>query len=178
MKTILKSAVIGSALAVILFGAIETQAPLGIRLVPDAHAIIGLPFTPLSFAGVARRTAFRTMMWSGAAASASSAAAAQHQAAAAQQQAAAAQQQAAAAQQQAAAAQHQAAAAAAPPMPPTAPPPAAAGHILPLGTVVSGLPAGCISTPVGGRDYFYCGGNFYRAAFQGNNLVYVTAKPD
>ena len=171
MKTILKSAVIGSALAVILFGAIETQAPLGIRLVPDAHAIIGLPFTPLSFAGVARRTAFRTMMWSGAAASASSAAAAQHQAAAAQQQAAAAQQQAAAAQQQAAAAQHQAAAAA-------APPPAAAGHILPLGTVVSSLPAGCISTPVGGRDYFYCGGNFYRAAFQGNNLVYVTAKPN
>ena len=90
MKTILKSVVIGSTLAVILFGAIETQAPLGIRLVPDAHAIIGLPFTPLSFAGVARRTAFRTMMWSGAAASASSAAAAQHQAAAAQQQAAAA----------------------------------------------------------------------------------------
>jgi pyruvate/2-oxoglutarate dehydrogenase complex dihydrolipoamide acyltransferase (E2) component len=170
VKIILKSAIIGSALAVILFGAIETQAPLGIRLVPDAHAIIGLPFTPLSFAGVARRTAFRTMMWSGAAASASSAAAAQHQAAAAQQQAAAAQQQAAAAQQQAAAAHHQAAAAA-------APPPAAAGHILPLGTVVSSLPAGCISTPVGGRDYFYCGGNFYRAAFQGNNLVYVTAKP-
>jgi pyruvate/2-oxoglutarate dehydrogenase complex dihydrolipoamide acyltransferase (E2) component len=170
VKTILKSVVIGSALVVMRVGGIETQAPLGIRLVPDAHAIIGLPFTPLSFAGVARRTAFRTMMWSGAAASASSAAAAQHQAAAAQQQAAAAQQQAAAAQQQAAAAHHQAAAAA-------APPPAAAGHILPLGTVVSSLPAGCISTPVGGRDYFYCGGNFYRAAFQGNNLVYVTAKP-
>jgi len=178
VKTILKSAIIGSVFAVILFGAIETQAPFGIRLVRDAHAIIGLPFTPLSFAGVARRTAFRTVMWSGAAASASSAAAAQHQVAAAQQQAAAAQQQAAAAQQQAAAAQQQAAAAAAPPMPPTAPPPAAAGHILPLGTVVSSLPAGCISTPVGGRDYFYCGGNFYRAAFQGNNLVYVTAKPD
>jgi pyruvate/2-oxoglutarate dehydrogenase complex dihydrolipoamide acyltransferase (E2) component len=171
VKTILKSVVIGSALVVMLCGGIETQAPFGIRLVPDAHAIIGLPFTPLSFAGVARRTAFRTMMWSGAAASASSAAAAQHQAAAAQQQAAAAQQQAAAAQQQAVAAQHQASAAA-------APPPAAAGHILPLGTVVSSLPAGCISTPVGGRDYFYCGGNFYRTAFQGNNLVYVTAKPD
>ena len=176
MKTILKSVVIGSALVVMLCGGIETQTPFGIRLVPDAHAIIGLPFTPLSFAGVARRTAFRTMMWSGAAASASAATAAQHQAAAAQQQAAAAQQQAAAAQQQAAAAQHQAAAAR--PMPPPAPGPAAAGHILPLGTVVHNLPAGCISTPVGGRDYFYCGGNFYRAAFQGNNLVYVTAKPD
>jgi hypothetical protein len=38
--------------------------------------IIGLPFTPLSFAGVARRTAFRTVMWGAAATSAASAAAA------------------------------------------------------------------------------------------------------
>jgi hypothetical protein len=30
---------------------------------------------------------------------------------------------------------------------------------------------------VDGVDYYYCGGNFYKAAFQGNNLVYVTAKP-
>ena len=33
--------------------------------------IIGLPFTPLSFAGVARRTAYRTVVWDGAAAAAS-----------------------------------------------------------------------------------------------------------
>jgi hypothetical protein len=26
-------------------------------------------------------------------------------------------------------------------------------------------------------EYYYCGGNFYRAMFQGNTLVYVTAKP-
>jgi hypothetical protein len=56
-------------------------------------------------------------------------------------------------------------------------PPPAAGKQLPLGTVVSALPARCTSTPVGGVDYFYCGGNFYRAAFQGNSLVYVTAQP-
>jgi hypothetical protein len=37
--------------------------------------IIGLPFTPLSFAGVARRAAFRTVMWGAAATSAASAAA-------------------------------------------------------------------------------------------------------
>jgi hypothetical protein len=48
---------------------------------------------------------------------------------------------------------------------------------LPLGTVVSALPTGCVATPVGGVEYYYCGGNFYRAAFQGNTLVYVTAKP-
>ena len=58
-----------------------------------------------------------------------------------------------------------------------APAPAADGKPLPLGTVVSSLPAGCTSTPVGGVNYYYCAGNFYRATFQGNNLVYVTAKP-
>ena len=82
-----------------------------------------------------------------------------------------AQQQTAAAQQQAAAAQQQAAAAR------PAPPPAAVGNPLPLGTVVAALPAGCTSTPVGGVEYYYCGGNFYRAVFQGNTLVYVTAEP-
>jgi hypothetical protein len=74
--------------------------------------------------------------------------------------------------QQAAPAQPQAA-----PSAPAAPPPAATGKPLPLGTVVSALPPGCTSTPVGGVEYYYCGGNFYRAVFQGNSLVYVTAKP-
>ena len=37
--------------------------------------IIGPPFTPLSFAGVARRTAFRTVMWDTAATSAAATAA-------------------------------------------------------------------------------------------------------
>ena len=78
----------------------------------------------------------------------------------------------AAAANQAAASQHQAAPAA-----PAAPLPAATGKPLPLGTVVSALPAGCTSTPVGGEEYYYCGGNFYRAVFQGNQLVYVTAQP-
>lgn len=73
------------------------------------------------------------------------------------------------AEQQAAAARQQQAAA--------PPPPAATGEPLPLGTVVHSLPGGCTSTPVGGVDYYYCGGNFYRAVFQGNSLVYVTAKP-
>jgi hypothetical protein len=80
---------------------------------------------------------------------------------------------AASSQQQAAPAQP---AAAAPP--PPASQPAASGKPLPLGTVVSTLPAGCTPTPVGGVEYYYCGGNFYRAVFQGNKLVYVTAKPE
>jgi hypothetical protein len=79
---------------------------------------------------------------------------------------------AAAANQAATSSQQQAAPAA-----PASPPPAATGKPLPLGTVVSALPAGCTSTPVGGEEYYYCGGNFYRAVFQGNSLVYVTAQP-
>jgi hypothetical protein len=83
----------------------------------------------------------------------------------------------AAADETAAAASASQPAAAPPPAPAPAPAPAPSGKPLPLGTVVSSLPAGCTSTPVDGIDYFYCGGNFYRAVFQGNNLVYVTAKP-
>jgi hypothetical protein len=54
---------------------------------------------------------------------------------------------------------------------------AASGKPLPLGTVVSALPGGCVPTPVKGVEYYYCAGNFYRAMFQGNTLVYVTAQP-
>jgi hypothetical protein len=63
-----------------------------------------------------------------------------------------------------------------PPVASPAPPPATAKP-LPLGTVVPALPAGCVSTPVGGVAYFYCGGNFYRAVIRGNNLVYETVQP-
>ena len=48
---------------------------------------------------------------------------------------------------------------------------------LPIGTVVSALPAGCAPLTVGGVEYQHCGVDYYRAAFQGNNLVYVTSQP-
>ena len=121
-----------------------------VQPVPEADAILG----------VRRRAARRgVVVGYTAGAAAASASTSQQQAATAQQQSATAQQQAA-------------------PAAPSAPPPAAAGKPLPLGTVVTALPAGCTSTPVGGVEYYYCGGNFYRAVFQGNQLVYVTAKPE
>jgi biotin carboxyl carrier protein len=133
-----------------------------IAIVLGSMLMADVPFIPVQLVpeaqaifGVRRRTAVV----------ASSAAHAEDAAAVSQ-----ANQQAAAAQQQAAAAQQQAAAA-----PP--PPAAAAGQPLPVGTVVSALPKGCVSTPVGGVEYYYCAGNFYRAVFQGNQLVYVTAQP-
>ncbi len=138
-----------AVVGIVLFLMLLADVPfLPVQLVPEADAIFG----------VRRRTARRTAVVVGSSVYAADSA----RMAQAQQQAAAAQQQAPA-QQQAAAA---------------APPPSAAGGTpLPLGTVVSTLPAGCTSTPVGGVEYYYCGGNFYRAVFQGNSLVYVTAKP-
>jgi len=155
MKTMLKIAVVAPALGWMLLADVPL---LHLQLVPEAHAILG----------VRRRTA--VVAYSAGAATASAASKSSQQSATAQQQAATAQQQAATAQQQAATAQQQTAAAA-----PPAPPPA--GKPLPVGTVVSTLPAGCTPKPVGGVEYYACGGNFYRAAFQGNNLVYVTAQP-
>jgi glucose/arabinose dehydrogenase len=155
MNTMLKIAVIATALSLMLLADVPL---LPVPLVPEAHAILGV-----------RRRSFVVGASVGAAAAGSAtrsqqAATSQQQAATSQQQAATAQQQAATAQQQSATAQQQAAA-------------AAAGKPLPLGTVVATLPPGCTSTPVGGVEYYYCGGNFYRAAFQGNSLVYVTAQP-
>jgi hypothetical protein len=166
MRHAFKAAAVSTAVVMIFCADVTLDLPFGVRLVSEAHAIVGLPFTPLSFAGVARRTAFRTAAWTSAAATSAAAAS---QAGAAQ-----------------AAAAHPpppppppAAAPAAVPPPPPAPAPAAApaGGTLPLGTIVHVLPAGCTSTPVGGQEYFYCSGNFYRPAFSGNNLVYVTTRP-
>jgi hypothetical protein len=47
---------------------------------------------------------------------------------------------------------------------------------VPVGTIVQALPAGCTAVTVGGTQYQECGGSFYRAAFQGNNLVYVVVE--
>lgn len=45
------------------------------------------------------------------------------------------------------------------------------------GTVVSALPDGCTSEAVGGVEYYHCGENYFRSAFQGNQLMYVSGKP-
>lgn len=73
-----------------------------------------------------------------------------------------AQQQAATAQQQSATSQQQAAAQSAP--------------LVPVGTVVQSLPGGCTAVTVSGKSYSDCGGVFYQAAYQGNNLVYVVVE--
>jgi hypothetical protein len=121
-----------------------------LQLVPDAYAI----------AGVRRRTARRTAVVVGSASASQSA----------QQQ-----QQAAAPPPEAAPAPAPAPAPAAAPAPTPAPAPAAGA--LPIGTIVQALPAGCPAEAVAGVQYYHCGGNYYRAAFQGSQLIYVTTQP-
>jgi hypothetical protein len=151
--TILKALVAAMALPLLYLADVSPDETRGLTLVREAHAIVGAPATPMSAAGVARRTTARTV-------TATTAAASQQQAATAQQQAATAQQQQATAQQQAATAQQQQAAA----RPAGAPP---------AGAVVNALPAGCKPEIRNGVEYQNCGGVVYRSAFQGNNLVYV-----
>ena len=146
---------------------VSPQAPWGLTLVRDAHAIIGRPLSPVSVAGVARRTTYRAVAYGSTATAAATSVTAQQQAATAQQQSATAQQQSATAQQQAAAAKK-------PPAQAAAPAPAGAPAV---GSIVKTLPAGCVQEAKGGVEYQRCGNVYYRAAFQGNSLVYVVQQP-
>jgi len=157
-----KAVVITIALPLLYLAGVSPDAPASLTLVQEARAVVGAPLTPVSAAGVARRTTRRVVVAESSAtqASAATTATAQQQAATAQQQSATAQQQSATAQQQSATAQQQAAAS----RPPGAPA---------VGAVVSALPAGCKPETRNGVEFQNCGGVYYRAAFQGNNLVYV-----
>lgn len=53
-----------------------------------------------------------------------------------------------------------------------------AAGLLPMGKVVATLPSGCTEVQSSGVEYYHCGVNYYRATFQGNKLVYVTAQPN
>ena len=56
-----------SRMLVVLFGVLVVSGiDLGLPYVQDAQAIIGRPLTPMSYAGVARRTTRRAVLWNGA----------------------------------------------------------------------------------------------------------------
>jgi hypothetical protein len=152
---IVKAIVFASALPLLYLAGATGDSPQRLTLFARAHAIVGAPATPLSVAGVARRTTVRTV-----AATSASASTSQQQTATAQQQEATAKQQEATAKQQEATAKQQAAAAR----------PAGAPAV---GAVVNKLPAGCKPEIKSGVEYQNCGGVLYRSAFQGNTLVYV-----
>jgi hypothetical protein len=136
---------------------------VGCVVLEEAAAIVGRPITPVSYAGVARRTTRRVFAYDAAATTAVAASATAASASAAQASAASAQASASSAQASAADAQ-------APPAP------AQPAGAPPIGTTVSSLPSGCSETTVNGIAYKNCGGVYYRTAFQGNNLVYVVVE--
>ena len=166
MKTFLISIALTVAMFFLLVANFQSDSPLRLGFVGDAQAIIGMPWTPLSFAGVARRTMYREAAWNAAAynvAATNAATANMAYANAAAAQAAAANASAA----QAAAANAQAAAAAA----------QRAAASLPIGTTGPYLPPNCNSTLINGVNYFNCNGVYYKAGFQGNNVVYIVSTP-
>ena len=165
MKRLLLFISLASAM---LLSVVEFAPQLSFKFgfVGNADAIIGMPWTPMSVAGVARRSMYRAAVYNATAINAASynaAAATYAYANAAQAQATAAN----AAAAQAAAANAAASAAAAQR--------AAAG--LPIGSTVPYLPPNCSSTVISGTNYFNCSGVYYKPGFEGNNIVYIVSQP-
>jgi len=166
MKRFLISVALTASLLCIPIANFQPDSALRLGWVGNAEAIIGLPFTPFSFAGVARRSMYRHALWTGAAMSAvaANAAAANYAAANAAAASAAAANTAAA---QAAASSAAASAAAA----------QRAAASLPIGSTVPYLPPNCTSSVISGTNYFNCGGIYYKPGFQGNHIVYIVSQP-
>jgi len=162
MKAYLMPIVLSASLVLVSVADFQSNSPLRLGFVRNAEAIIGMPWTPLSFAGVARRSMYREAAWNAAAmnvAASNAAAANMAYANAAASQAAAANAAAQAAAANAAAAQR------------------APGAAVPIGTIVPNLPSGCSSIVISGVNYFNCAGVYYRAGFQGNSVVYIVSAP-
>lgn len=136
MKKSIKAVLFTSATLLLLTADLTPHAVFPLEIVPEAAAVVGVPWSPVSVAGVARRTTRRAVVYG------SSVAAAEQQTATTQQ-------------------AHR---------PDGAPP---------IGSVVAALPAGCApqAVTIGGVQFQDCAGVYYRAAFQGNNLVYVVTQP-
>jgi hypothetical protein len=152
MKFSTSTLVAGSIL--LMFAAdIVPFSPLRVGLIDDAQAVVGRPLTPVSYAGVARRSAYRGATYATTAAVVTTAAVATTAVVASNAAAADA------ASQQAAASYSQPAGAPA------------------IGAIVTQLPEGCSAVAINGIEYNDCNGVYYRATFQGNNLVYVVQTP-
>jgi hypothetical protein len=146
MKAAFKTLILVGFLVLILGVDFVGETPSRLVFVKDAQAIIGMPFTPMSYAGVARRTTRRVVATEAAVATTAAVAAASKPPPPPPSTTVVV-------------------------VPPSPAAPAPSG--VPIGTVVQALPAGCKSVVVSGVTYSDCAGVFYKPAFQGNNLVYV-----
>lgn len=122
--------------------------------ISDAEARIGRPLTPVSYAGVARRTTRRSVYGATAVTAAATTAAVVSQPVivAEQQPVTVVEQPVTVVKQQAP---------------------------LPIGSTLTSLPSGCQSETVNNASYFSCGGNWFKPVMQGGNVVYsVIADPN
>ena len=76
MRKPIKLALVGFGLQALLLSDLAPEAPLGLGFLREAAALIGAPLTPMSYAGVARRTTRRLVAVEATAATAATAAAA------------------------------------------------------------------------------------------------------
>lgn len=159
MKIATSSIIVGVAIAACALIDSVPGSPLQTGVLAPAHAIIGRPLTPFSYAGVARRSVYRGAYMAPVAAMAVTSAvvttAAIDNAAVVNANANAM-----------AMADANANAVAMSNM-----------NSVPLGTIVSSLPAGCSLSTINNVEYYGCNGVSYRATFSGNNLVYVVSQP-
>lgn len=157
-----KTVLFGMSFAMLMCADFNAQTTLKIGFMPEASAIVGRPLTPVSYAGVARRSTYRAVGASEAAAAST------NEAAQANAQAQASADAAAQANAQAQASANAAAQANA----------NSAAGVLEVGTVVTALPTGCnTSKVVNNSSYYDCGGVYYKAGYQSGNLVYVVSVP-
>ena len=151
MNVLAKQFALGAGFIAMMSMAIVSESPLRLGFFRNAEAIIGVApggSVARRHAIVATEAVVTTTAVAATSANASAAAAAN------------------------ASAQAAAAAAAKPP-----PPAPAAGAPLPVGTIVTTLPPGCVQTDLNGVAYQRCGSTYYRASMMGSNLVFVVSQP-
>lgn len=151
MKLLSKFFVLFAVTILLFAGDLDESTQFGFRIIQDAEARVGRPLTPVSVAGVHRRTRRRTAVATAAIVSTpvyvapattyvqpvSSTTVVVEQA------------------------------------------PAPASSMLAVGTVISALPSGCNSITVSGASYFDCNGTYFKPALQGDSLAYmVVDKPN
>ena len=158
MKNISKFIVL-TAITVLLFsGDLDESTQFGFRIIQDAEARVGRPLTPVSVAGVRRRTRRRTYRHAAVGTAVVVGTAAVVAAPSTTY--------------------------VTPvtttyvePAPTTTviveSAPASAVPMLAVGTVLSALPTGCTSVTVAGASYFDCNGTYLKPALQGDSLAYM-----
>ena len=151
MKTFLTPIALTVALVLMSIADLP-KSPLRLGFVKNAEAIVGMPRTPVSVAGVARRSAYRGAAVATTAAVTTAAAASRRVGKRRRGNAAAASALPLRTPLRASAAAQR---------------PPAPGAAVPVGTIVPSLPSGCSSIVISGVNYFNCAGVYYRAGFQG-----------